>query len=313
MAADRRSPRILVADDEPDLLRIIKDSLASHGFLVRTAADGAEALAAIRGDPPDVAILDVAMPRKNGFDVCTELRRDPLLEHLPVIFLSASGTRETRVKGLDLGADDFINKPVDIIELLARVRMIIRRSRQGLDANPLTRLPGNVSIENRVEEALERKLPMAVLYIDLNQFKAYNDAYGYDAGDRVIKAMGALLVELLREQGGDDFVGHIGGDDFIVLTSPERMAALAARICRRFDRLVPSFYNEADRARGRILSTDRKGRRVEYPLLSVAIGICHNSLGPLGSYPQVAQLCAEIKKAAKRKTGSAFVIDRRRR
>ena len=146
MAPQTRAPRILVADDEKDLLRILKDTLESQGFVVETASDGVEALAAIRSDPPDIAILDVRMPHKDGFSVCAELRRDPVLEHLPVIFLSASGTRETRVKGLDLGADDFVNKPVDIVELLARVRMIIKRSRHGLDANPLTRLPGNVSI-----------------------------------------------------------------------------------------------------------------------------------------------------------------------
>jgi diguanylate cyclase (GGDEF)-like protein len=305
--------RILVADDEPDLLLIMKDTLERQGFSVDTAEDGILALEAIRSNPPDIAILDVRMPRKDGFGVVAELRKDPVLEHLPVIFLSASGTRDTRVQGIDLGADDFINKPVDMVELLARVRMIIRRSRQGLDANPLTRLPGNLSIESHIDEALAAGKPLAVLYVDLNQFKAYNDAYGYDAGDRVIKTLGSLLLSIVRDlPESGDFVGHIGGDDFIVITAPDRMETLAAKICKRFDALVPSFYSETDRARGKIVATDRKGQSVEYPLLSVAIGICHNSLHPLTSYGQVAQLGAELKKAAKAQAGSTFVTDRRK-
>ena len=312
MAPTPRAPRILVADDEPDLLHIMKDTLERHGFAVQTASDGVEALTMIRADPPDIAILDVRMPRKDGFAVCGELRRDPVFEHLPVIFLSASGTRDTRVQGIDLGADDFINKPVDIVELLARVRMIIKRSRQGLDANPLTRLPGNLSIESHIEDAVADNRPMAVLYIDLNQFKAYNDAYGYDAGDRVIRAMGSLLLQIVRDSPeAADFVGHIGGDDFIVITAPTRMESLAGKICARFDALVPSFYNEADRARRKIVTTDRKGQAVEYPLLSVSIGVCHNKLHPLSSYAQVATLGAELKKAAKAQPGSSFVLDRR--
>lgn len=313
MSPQSRAPRILVADDEPDLLQILRDTLEAQGFVVDTAVDGVEALAAIRANTPDIAILDLRMPRKDGFIVCSELRRDPAFEYLPVILLSASGTRDCRVKGLDLGADDFINKPVDIIELLARVRMIIKRTRQGLDANPLTRLPGNISIETRINDALTTRKPFAVLYIDLNQFKGYNDAYGYDAGDRVIKATGSLLLEIVRgDLDNGDFLGHIGGDDFIAITTPERMEALASKIVKRFDALAPSFYKEEDRQRKKIISSDRRGNAIEYPLLSVAIGICHNKLRPLTSYGHVATLGAELKKAAKRQRGSAFVIDRRR-
>lgn len=304
--------RILLADDEPDLLQILRDNLAAEGYAVETAANGEDALASIRADAPDLAILDLRMPRVDGFGVVAELRKDPVLQHLPVIILSASGTREIRVEGLDLGADDFVAKPVDLPELKARVRMILRRTREGLDANPLTRLPGNVSIETRVESALASGQALAVLYIDLNQFKAYNDAYGYDAGDRVIKATGRLLLALAREGGAEDFVGHIGGDDFIVLSKPERMEALAKRVIKEFDAMVPGFYKEEDRKRRKIVSTDRQGRVLEFPLLSIAVGVCHNAYRPLNSYAQVSQLAAELKRHAKAKSGSALVIDRRR-
>ena len=108
-----------------------------EGFRVQTAINGNEALASIRQDPPDIAILDLVMPQKDGFEVCKEIREDPLLQHLPIIILSATATKASKVEGLNLGADDFISKPVEVAELMARIRMIIRRTNQGLDANPL--------------------------------------------------------------------------------------------------------------------------------------------------------------------------------
>lgn len=309
---DDRPARILIADDLPDLLQALKETLEREGFAVTACPDGKSALEAIRAEPPDIAVLDFKMPRMDGFQVCRHLREDPLLENLPVIILSASGNRESKVEGLDIGADDFITKPVDVRELLARIRMILKRTRQGLDANPLTRLPGNLSIESRIERAIADKTPLAVLYVDLNQFKAYNDAYGYDAGDRVIKALARVLVDQVRNGGPADFIGHIGGDDFIALSTPDRMEEAARRICAAFDAAAPSFYNDADRERGCIESKDRQGNTREFPLLSVAVGICHNKDRMLKSFAQVAALGAELKKAAKSKPGSVYVVDRRR-
>jgi diguanylate cyclase (GGDEF)-like protein len=309
---DRGPARILIADDLPDLLEALKETLEREGFIVAAVGDGETALAAIRADPPDIAVLDLKMPRMNGFQVCRALREDPLLENLPVVILSASGSRESKIEGLDLGADDFITKPVDVRELLARIRMILKRTRQGLDANPLTRLPGNLSIESRIDRALAEKRPLAVLYVDLNQFKAYNDAYGYDEGDRVLKALARVLVDEVRPGGPADFIGHIGGDDFIALSTPDRMELAAGKICAAFDAIAPSFYSEADRARGSIRAKDRQGVEREFPLLSVAIGICHNRERALKNFAQVAALGAELKKAAKSKTGSTYVVDRRR-
>lgn len=309
---DRGPARILIADDLPDLRQTMKETLECENFIVTAVGDGEAALAAIRAEPPDIAVLDLNMPRLNGFEVCRALREDPLLANLPVVILSASDSRESKIEGLDLGADDFITKPFDVRELLARIRMILKRTRQGLDANPLTRLPGNLSIESRIERALAEERPLAVLYVDLNQFKAYNDAYGYDAGDHAIKALARVLVDQVRPGGPADFIGHVGGDDFIALSTPERMEEAAAKICGAFDKIAPSFYDEADRERGAIVATDRQGVEREFPLLSVAIGICHNRERTLKSFAQVAALGAELKKAAKSRAGSAYVVDRRR-
>ncbi|HAH08027.1 MAG TPA: diguanylate cyclase response regulator [Elusimicrobia bacterium] len=308
-----KTARLLIADDEPDLLALIKDTLEKEGYEVRTASNGAEALEAVRRDPPDIVVADLYMPLLDGFALCREIKADPGLQHLPVIILSGAGSKvDNRVQGLDGGADDFITKPFNVSELLARIRMILRRTRQGLDANPLTRLPGNVMIEHRINEAVSSGGLFAVLYLDLNDFKAFNDRYGYDAGDRVLRGTGKLLLDVLRGQGDrSDFLGHIGGDDFIIVTHPDRMEALCRRVVSEFDRLAPSFYSDADRVRGGLTTHDRQGRPVEFPFLSISIGVCHNRLRPLSSYGQVSQVCAELKEFAKRKGGSTYVIDRR--
>lgn len=307
--------RLVVADDTPDLLSLIKEALGREGYQVREAEDGRKALELIRADPPDAVILDLWMPGMDGFTVVRELKRDALLAHLPVIIMSAAGTTDNKIQGLDLGADDFVTKPLELPELIARVRMVLRRTRQGLDANPLTKLPGNTTIQSRIEAAIAAGGPLAVVYADLNSFKAYNDAYGYEAGDRVIKETARVLLESVRDAGDAraDFLGHIGGDDFIVVTLPERADALSREIVRRFDALAPSFYKDADRARGKLRSVDRQGNEVEFPFLSIALGVCHNQLRPLTSYAEVAALGAELKKVAKRGPGSTYFIDRRNR
>lgn len=303
-----RPTRILIADDQPDLLELLSAALAGAGYVVATASDGELALQFVRSAPPDLVILDVDMPRKDGFAVCAELKNDPQHQHLPVILLTSIAETRSKVRGLDIGADDYVTKPVNVEEFLARVRMILRRTRQDLEANPLTRLPGNPAIAARLEEAVQKKLPMAVLYVDLNQFKAYNDLYGYDAGDQVILRTADILSKAIAPR---EFLGHIGGDDFIVLSTPERAEALCAQVIADFDAAVPGFYREADRARGYIETRDRRGESRRFPLLSIAIGVATNSHRALTSAGQISAIGSEVKKFAKTFSGSKYVVDRR--
>jgi len=300
--------RILLADDEPDILAVLKKALESAGYVVATALDGAQALDSIRSSPPDLAVLDLNMPRKDGLEVLRALRADPIFQHLPVMLLTSAADTPSKVAGLDVGADDYLTKPINLDEFLARLRMILRRTRLGLEANPLTKLPGNPAIEARLEQALRSGVQIAVLYVDLNQFKAYNDAYGYDAGDRVIRRLAEIL---LRHKGPEDFVGHIGGDDFIVITRPEAAEGLCQRLIRSFDQAVPGFYTEEDRTRGFIESQDRQGRHQTFPLLSLAIGVATNTRRRLHSVGQVSQIGSELKRYAKTFKGSKYVVDRR--
>jgi DNA-binding response OmpR family regulator len=311
MAADGRT--VFIADDDPDLRDILRTVLESEGFAVVEAGDGATALEAIRARPPDLVILDYLMPRMTGPQICTELKQDTLLRHVPVIMLTGKTDVQDKVDGLNAGADDYLVKPFEPKELLARVQMVLRRTSRDLDANPLTRLPGNISIQRELETRLAAGTPIAVLYVDLDRFKALNDHYGFQRGDEVIRRTAQVLLDASRERGSPkDFVGHIGGDDFILITTPACAEALCRTIVERFDAAVPSFYDEADRARGHLFHTDRKGQTVKLPLLSLSIALVTNEEHRLTHPGQVAEIGAELKAYAKQFDRSLYVRERRK-
>jgi len=163
--------RILVADDDPDLRDILRSILEPAGFAVSEAMDGQSALHTIREQPPDLVIMDYLMPGLTGPEVCAELKQDVLLRHLPIIMLTGKSEVQDKVHGLGAGADDYLIKPFEPRELLARVQMVLRRTSQDLEANPLTRLPGNVTIQRELEHRLAAGGPIAVCYLDLNRFR----------------------------------------------------------------------------------------------------------------------------------------------
>ena len=307
-----KAATIFIADDDPDLRDILHAILEPAGFSVVEAADGESALHAIRSQPPDLAILDYMMPRLTGPQVCEQLKQDVLLRHLPIIMLTGKGEVQDKVYGIDAGADDYMVKPFEPEELLARVKMVLRRTARDLEANPLTKLPGNISIHRELEHRLATGHPVAVCYLDLNRFKAFNDHFGFKRGDEVIQRTAATLLEAVRSHGGpNDFVGHIGGDDFIIITSIDRAERLCEAIVQGFDAMVPQFYEEQDRARGYLLHTDRKGQQVKIPLLSISIALVTNETHPLTHPGEVAKIGAELKAYAKQFERSLYVKERR--
>ncbi|OGR71276.1 MAG: hypothetical protein A2089_08125 [Elusimicrobia bacterium GWD2_63_28] len=302
-----------MADDQTELLYLMKEMIEYAGFEVVTATDGVEAMKAVFETNPDIIVLDYNMPRKNGLEVASDLKNNPLFAHIPIMIVTAYGEKHAKLKGLSMGIDDYLIKPVDADELVARIRMILKRNKQVLDTNPLSKLPGNPSIQARVEREIAKGGPFAVLYLDLNNFKAYNDTYGFEAGDRILKATANLLVKLtIQNENSEDFIGHIGGDDFIVVTSYERSEELARRITHAFDEIAPSFYNKTDRDAGHIVASDRQGNIKKFPFLSIAIGIVHNTTRPLNSFAQVSNIGTELKKGAKASDKSHYIVDRRK-
>lgn len=303
---------VFIADDDPDLRDILRYVLEPAGFSVCEAPDGAAALEAIRASPPALVILDYMMPGLTGPEVCARLKQDTLLAHIPVIMLTGKSEVQDKVHGINAGADDYVVKPFEPQELLARVQMVLRRTNRDLEANPLTRLPGNLSIQRELERRIASGQPLAACYLDLNRFKAFNDHYGFKRGDEVIQHTAQLLLDAVKTHGGpEDFVGHIGGDDFLFITSAARADALCEAVVRGFDAAAPGWHDEADRARGYLLHTDRRGQQVKLPLLSAAIAVVTNESRRLTHPGEVATLGAELKAYAKQFERSIYVKERR--
>lgn len=300
--------RVLIVDDDPALRALIEEVLRLDGYQVEAAADGKAALERVAHAPPDLVLLDVEMPGLGGWEVLRRIKSDTLLRHLPVVMLTSQAEAGSKVQGLDLGADDYVTKPFHVAEFLARVRGVLRRTRRDLEANPLSRLPGNVSIEREIAARLASGARFAVLYADLNNFKAFNDRYGFRRGDALIRETARVLLET-RAPG--DFVGHIGGDDFIVVTAADSAETFCRKAIAAFDAAAPSHYDAEDRARGGIEVKGRQGRVARFPLAGLAIGGVSNARRPLESVGQISALGAEMKLFAKRSGSSAFAFDRR--
>ncbi len=304
--------RILIIDDDPLIRHIVVTALAKDAYEITEADSGVEGLAKAAARPPDLILLDVMMPDVDGYEVCFKLRSNPATVNIPIVMLTALGEIGERVRGMQMGADDYITKPFDPRELRSRVDAHLRRSARDLSASPLTKLPGNPIIEQVLRARLASHEPLAVMYIDLTHFKSYNDEYGWLKGDQVIRMLSQQILDVVTAMGGkDDFVGHVGGDDFIVITTPERAKLLAEELIRRFDACIPQSYNEVDRTRGYVEATDRQGQPFRAPIATLAIAIVSNDRCPLEHPLQVASCAAEVKRFVKSLPGSQFAFDRR--
>ena len=304
--------KILIADDDPDIRDILKITLSEENYETLEAQNGEEALEIIRSKPLDLALLDYKMPKMDGRQVCNLVKKDLLLQHLPIIMVTGKGEINDRIGGINAGADDYIVKPFEPKELLARIRMVLRRTQRDLEANPLTRLPGNIAILNEFSKCINSKNKFAVCYADLDKFKAYNDKYGFEHGDNVIRETARIRLGAVHQSGRpEDFLGHIGGDDFVVVTTPEFADSICEKIIRDFDKISPSFYNQEDRENGFIIGYDRQSKIHKIPLLSISIGVVTNEMRDITHVAQIGEIGAELKKLAKNIEKSNYVKDKR--
>jgi diguanylate cyclase (GGDEF)-like protein len=306
------SELILVADDDADILRFVELNLRLEGYEIETAMDGEEALRKARDVSPALAILDVMMPKLDGLEVCQALRADNRTTQMCIIMLTARTMPAEKVLGFTAGADDYIAKPFDPLELVARVKTTLRRTQEMRAISPLTGLPGNIQIENEIQRRFGLGERFAVLWLDLDNFKAFNDRYGFIDGDKAINYLAKILRDITTEDPST-FIGHIGGDDFVMVSSAERAEALCEEVIQRFDKDVKSLYEAEDAERGAIVVIDRLGRRVEYPLISVSLGVATSENRSVTDHRQLVEIATEMKSFAKKRSGSVYAIDRRGR
>jgi PleD family two-component response regulator len=303
--------RVLVVEDDEATRDALRALLDDAGYVCDEAPDGERAVAAIRDARFDLVVLDLGLPGISGTDVHRQLRRDPRTRFLPIVFLTAHSDRGVKLAELEAGAEDFITKPYDAEELLARVGAAVRRWNGMRAVNPLSGLPGNRTITEEIESRLAHREDFALLYVDIDRFKEFNDHYGFTRGDRVI----TMLAEVLVETAGADqhFVGHVGGDDFVLLARTDEAETLAEAITRGFDERVRGLYDSEDRARGWTLVRDRRGKLRRIPFTTVSIGIVNVPPGRFDGAIAAARAAAEVKEVAKRQPGSTWAVDRRKR
>jgi DNA-binding response OmpR family regulator len=298
--------RILFAEDDEALRRMTTQVLASAGHEVRDVAGGAEALDELRGALPDLVVLDYRMGEPDGFEVCRRIKRDPATAHVPVLILTAQRGIEDRLGGFDAGADDYLAKPFDPRELLARVAALLRLAQRGRDRNPTTGLPGGDAIYQELERRRQQGTRFAVAYFDLDHFKPFSDRFGFAVADAAIREAAAALTSAARGEP-DTFVGHVGGDDFVLICRLDRARALADDARRRFDAGVANHLPPGAAAAGVYRGVDRDGAEREFPLTRLSAAIVRIDPARWPEVERLGEVVAEGKRRAKGPEGGGVV------
>lgn len=304
---------ILILVEEKQKQELLNALLSGEGYKVKPCTTQVEALDILTQETFNLIISDFEAPRINGIELCKFIRSNFRLRHICIILIIKTQDPLNKIKSIYSGADDYIEEPFEPGELLARIKASLVRSTRDLEANPLTKLPGNTLLLKELEKRVKSQSPIAFAYVDLNKFKEFNDSYGFEKGDKVIHQTAQIVINALEKFGNrTDFLGHIGGDDFVFITTPDCVMEISEKIVEDFDKTIPSFYNEEDRKRGYIITKNRAGQICNIPLLSIAIGIATNENRKFSHIGEIIQVATELKTYAKTMTGSQYVKDRRR-
>lgn len=300
----------MVLDTDEERGQQIVNMINAEDHLGYLMLDTNRALSQIYNDTPDLIIMAIESERWKPF--LRMLKNDTVFAHIHVLGLcdpSQIGP-ETSFEALPL--DDFTFLPVDLSELQLRLHLAIDKAGRYLDANPLSRLPGNFSIVQAVQRHIEDNKPFAFAHLDIDSFKPFNDRYGFTRGDEVIRMSARVLVNTVRIfPEAQSFVGHIGGDDFVLIVNPTHLDAVCQQIITNFDMLASMFYDDEDRARGYIESVDRQGTPRRFPLISISIAAVLSTNHNFTHYGQYSTAANEVKKKVKQMEGSNYLVDRR--
>ncbi|HTW84320.1 MAG TPA: response regulator [Candidatus Sulfotelmatobacter sp.] len=285
---------ILLVDDDSRLRGILRANFEVVGYAVVDTRDGTGALAALDQGRPDAIVVDVLAQHDDGPTVVRRIRTHPDGARVPLIVLAARNRPDEAVRALEAGADDVVVKPFAPEEMIARVRGKIKRAAEVEAVQPLTKLPGNGPIEAEIKRRIAGTAPWSVLYVDLDGFKAFNDAFGFAKGDDVLRMLARVASEVLRTSGErDDFLGHVGGDDFVLVTEPAKAQTIGESIVAAFDRSIRSLQ-----------------RDTRVPYCTVSIAVVSGSRSPIGAtYRSISERAAKVKKEAKRRRGSVVVTE----
>jgi len=288
--------RILVVEDDPDISKMLKIYCTSQGYDVLAEMRGRDAIDTCAQKMPNVVVLDINLPDIDGYTVCRELRGSLRTKHIPIIFLTQKDERSDKIKGLELGADDYITKPFDIEELKLRVQGAIRRATYENLTNPTTSLPSGKLIEEHLK-FIKNRDDWTLLYIGINHIDAFKEIQGIVALDDVLRFVATVITEAVEKHGTlNDFIGHAGSNDFLLVTVPDLAGTLCREITRRFAEEVQVFYPFTARQEGKVVYTDGHGNVKESPFMSLSVAALSGSEGPFSDIREITEVAADIRR-----------------
>lgn len=307
-----RKKKILIVGRSWQRREIYKSIFADGPYEIIDGIGCDEAIDIINNTLIDLLIINLEMSLLNELELVKNIRDDNTKDVLPIIIVNDNPDVGQKIEFLAYGVDDYLHYPFNETEMYLRAKNIIKRVSKSRDVNPLTKLSGNDEIEEQISYEIESGNEFAVLYCDLDNFKAYNDVYGFENGDKVIKAVADVLTSTINKVGtAEDFIGHIGGDDFVVVTSCDRMDIIGQTIVDKFQEVAKTFYNPHDLAAGYIIAKGREETERKYPLISISVAAVSSKVRRLICPSQVAEIAAVMKKKAKSIEGNIYVKDQR--
>ncbi|MDD5347302.1 MAG: diguanylate cyclase [Candidatus Omnitrophica bacterium] len=308
-----RVKRLLVISSDETLRKVLTFCFDGWGYEVFLHDAPFDDIAYVKKVSTDAIVIDVYSARKENLAICALLKEDLITAFIPVITLIDKRQLREQLLHSKHGVDDYLIKPPDPLDLRVRIEMAVKRAQYNYCTAPLTGLPGGRLIEEAIAERISRKAPFSFGYIDIDNFKYFNDVYGYLKGDRVIMQTAYILYTTVRRFGAkDDFIGHVGGDDFVFITGIDASEKICQNFICMFDTVIPFHYTAADRRRGFIVARDRNRKIRRAALVSVSIALVNrNSPAEFASVVKINEKIAEIKGYLKEIPGSKFMADRR--
>lgn len=302
---------IYIIDDDDSSIVIFRELFKNDPEYKFISVKTEEIDIALKNIPSLIVINEDAIDR-DVVELCKKIRKDEDNTITPVIVVSSKSHKEHRVKILQESVEYYIKKPVDEQYLYYTVKNINRLLVSNRRVSPLTGLPGNVQIHAELKKRILKREPFSVLYLDLDNFKAYNDVYGFLKGDKIIEFTAETIINLVHNNELDNtFVGHIGGDDFVAIVPGTSCEKLCQNIIAYFDKNVKKFFTEKDLEKGYIEVENRKGIIEQFPLTSLSVGVVVADVGRFHNILEIGEVGAQVKHAAKSVMGSSYALDRR--
>jgi len=296
-----KKQRILVVDNEEPVVKILNNVLTRAGYECETAMLGDTGIRMALENPPDLIILDRVMPDRDGIDISREMKRKHRLSQVPILMLTGMCSEDDKVSALESGIDDYFCKPFSTKELLAKIKAILRQSARNRDSNPTTSLPGGNALEAEITRRLTLGKTFSLMHGDIDNFKSFADSYGFNSANKMIRLCGKILTAVVEHLDHScTMLFHIGGDDFIVLTTPEHHENLAKSIIEQFNSNVTTCFKKEDAARGFYKGVDRKGEKRDFPLTTISIGIISNVKMSFHDATEMGQFLVKAKNRAKK-------------